>query len=214
MVPPGASVVADVGAGTGKLTGALLERGLRVEAVEPDVRMLDVLRRVHPRARTHNAGAEEIPLGDTSVDAVLAADAWHWFPFEQAVAQTRRVLRPGGWLGLVWSMAAPIEPWEKELAAVDPSYAPPPEEGADDEGPFPAEETETATFRWVWRTTPGDWCSYLETLSVFVLMPARERGERLRRAHALVSGACRAAGSATAPVHHQAVCVRWRPGCP
>nr|WP_272956150.1 class I SAM-dependent methyltransferase [Actinopolymorpha rutila] len=200
-----------MGAGTGKLTGALLARGLRVEAVEPDVRMLDVLRRVHPSARVHNAGAEELPLADACVDAVFAADAWHWFPFDSAVAQARRVLRPGGWLGLMWSMASPIEPWEKELAALDPSYAPQPEEATGGETPFPADETETATFRWTWRRTPDAWCSYLETLSAFVLMPEPERRERLREAHALVSGACRAVGPATAGIHHEVFCLRWRP---
>jgi SAM-dependent methyltransferase len=211
LVPAGANVVAELGAGTGKLTGALLDRRLRVEAVEPDVRMLGVLRRMHPSAHTHNAGAEVLPLADASVDAVLAADAWHWFPFEAAVAQTRRVLRPGGWLGLMWSMASPIEPWEKELASLDPSYAPRPEREDDGELPFPAEETTTATFPWVWRTTADAWCSYLRTLSAFVLMPEQKRAERLKRAHALVSAACRAEGSDTVAINHEAVCVRWRP---
>jgi SAM-dependent methyltransferase len=209
LIPERAAVVADVGAGTGKLTGSLLARGLRVEAVEPDHRMLDVLKRAHPRAQTHHAGADDLPLADASVDAVLAADAWHWFPFEAAVAETRRVLRPGGWLGLMWNVIAPIESREKELAGLDPGYRPKPDE--EDTGPFPAEETETATFPWAWHSTPDAWCSYLRTKSVFVLMAEQEREERLHRAHALMTAACQASGSATAAVHHEVFCARWRP---
>lgn len=206
LVPPRATVVADVGAGTGKLTGSLVAQGLRVEAVEPDQRMLDVLRRSHPQAQAHRAGADNLPLADASVDAVLSAGAWHWFPFEEAMAETRRVLRPGGWLGLMWNVAAPIDSWEQELAGLDPDYQP---RRADiDGGPFPADETETATFRWAWHTTPDAWCSYLRTLSVFVLMTEQEREERLQRAHALVSAACESGGAA---VHHEVFCVRWRP---
>jgi ubiquinone/menaquinone biosynthesis C-methylase UbiE len=78
VLPSHASRVAEVGAGTGALTGSLIGRGLQVDAVEPDARMLEVLMRLHPKATGHLAGAESLPLPDASVDAVLAADAWHW----------------------------------------------------------------------------------------------------------------------------------------
>lgn len=93
LVPKAASHVADVGAGTGKLTGRLLERGLDVEAVERDPRMLAILQRLHPTARAHEASAEALPLANARVDAVLVADAWHWFPHDRAVEEVRRVLR-------------------------------------------------------------------------------------------------------------------------
>ena len=109
LVPDGATRVADVGAGTGQLTARLLERGLAVDAVEPDAAMLAELRRSCPGATAHHAGVEALPLPDASVDAVLVATAWHWFPFEEAVAEVRRVLRPGGWLGLVWNLVTPRE---------------------------------------------------------------------------------------------------------
>jgi len=110
LVPPGAREVADVGAGTGKLTGLLLARGLQVTAVEPDEAMLGVLARVHPAAEARQAGADALPLADGAVDAVLVGQAWHWFPHARAAAEIRRVLRPGGWLGLVWNQTAPGEP--------------------------------------------------------------------------------------------------------
>lgn len=96
LLPPGARRVADVGAGTGKLTAGLLAQGVEVVAVEPDPGMLAVLRRTYPAADAHLAGAERLPLPDRSVDAVTAGQAWHWFPPDRTVAEVRRVLRPGG----------------------------------------------------------------------------------------------------------------------
>ena len=92
-----ARTVVDLGAGTGQLTGALLDRGVTVHAVERDPRMLSVLGTQFPAAHRHESGADQIPLPDHSVDAVLSADAWHWFPVEATIAEVRRVLRPGGW---------------------------------------------------------------------------------------------------------------------
>ena len=213
LLPEGASRVAEVGAGTGKLTGSLLERGLAVDAVEPDPRMLDVLGRLHPTASAHLGGAQALPLEDRSVDAVLVADAWHWFPRDEAVAEVRRVLRPGGWLGLVWNPVAPVEPWEYRLAGRDPDAADGDEAAAgSDDGPFPPEQTETATFPWTWQVTPDHWRGFLATTSAFVVMDAAEREQRLDAAHAIVAAACESAGRPTAGVRHQSFCVRWRPG--
>jgi SAM-dependent methyltransferase len=122
LVPPGATRVAELGAGTGKLTGSLLGRGLVVDAIEPDPQMLAVLRSSHPGAVPHRASADALPLPEHSVDAVLVADAWHWFAHAAAIDEVRRVLRPGGWLGLVWNTPAPVEPWEFELVGIDPDH--------------------------------------------------------------------------------------------
>jgi SAM-dependent methyltransferase len=80
LVPPDGSHVAEIGAGTGKLTDRLVERGLEVDVVEPDGRMLGIISQRHPRLRTYETGATSLPLSDSSVDAALVADAWHWFP--------------------------------------------------------------------------------------------------------------------------------------
>lgn len=50
----------------------------------------------------------------------LVATALHWFPFKGSVAEVRRVLQPGGWLGLVYNFVMPVHDWEFELAAPDP----------------------------------------------------------------------------------------------
>lgn len=206
-----ASHVAEVGAGTGKLTAALLDRGLTVEAVEPDGEMLAVLRRLCPGAVPHQASADRLPLADAAVDAVLVADAWHWFPHERAVAEVRRVLRPGGWLGLVWNVPKPAERWELELAGVDPDrkgLEPDPEPGL----PFPPAETSTAAFPWAWEVSPDHWRAYLATHSGVIALDGAERERRLDSSRAIVAGECARSGRATAPLRHEAFCIRWQPG--
>lgn len=99
-LPLGAdATVLDLGAGTGKLTRLLSARYTRAIAVEPDSRMRELISDADVLAGT----AEEIPLPDASVDGVFAAEAFHWFDGQVAVAEIARVLRPGGVLALLWS---------------------------------------------------------------------------------------------------------------
>jgi SAM-dependent methyltransferase len=104
-LPEGARV-ADVGAGTGKLTRALLAAGLDVVAVEP----LDALRArlaAQLPAVTALAGtAEALPLADGAVDAVACGDSFHWFDGARAAPVLARVIRPGGVLALLWHAPA------------------------------------------------------------------------------------------------------------
>jgi ubiquinone/menaquinone biosynthesis C-methylase UbiE len=95
--------VLDVGAGTGKLTRLLVERYARVVAVEPLDAMRAILEQVVPRAESLAGSAEAIPLRDAAVDGVFAAQAFHWFANDEAVAEIARVLRAGGVLCLVWN---------------------------------------------------------------------------------------------------------------
>jgi ubiquinone/menaquinone biosynthesis C-methylase UbiE len=95
--------VLDLGAGTGKLTRALVGTGARVLALEPGDEMRARLAAVVPQAEPIAAGAESIPLPDGSVDAATAAQSFHWFRLDEAVPELHRVLRPGGGLGLVWN---------------------------------------------------------------------------------------------------------------
>jgi SAM-dependent methyltransferase len=93
--------VLDLGAGTGKLTGALLRAGHRVTAVEPLAQMRDLLIDRLPQARTLAGTAERLPLADASVDAVTVGAAFHWFEHDAALAEISRVLRAPGVLGLL-----------------------------------------------------------------------------------------------------------------
>lgn len=97
------AAVLDLGAGTGKLTRVLVRRYARVIAVEPLDGMRRILERVVPGVETLAGTAETIPLGDGSVDAVFAAQAFHWFDHAQALPEIGRVLRPGGVLAVVWN---------------------------------------------------------------------------------------------------------------
>lgn len=78
MLPSGALDVADVGAGTGKLTSALLTEGRTVTAIDPDAQMLARLSTRLPGIRTLVGTGEQLPLPDASMDAVVFGQAWHW----------------------------------------------------------------------------------------------------------------------------------------
>ena len=93
----------DLGAGTGKLTRVLAARYAHVIAVEPLDGMRGILERVVPDVEALPGSAERIPLDDASVDAVFAAQAFHWFDHDRAIPEIARVLRPGGVLALVWN---------------------------------------------------------------------------------------------------------------
>ena len=97
-------VVADVAAGTGKLTRELVASGARVIAVEPLAEMGSILAESAPEAEVLVGTAEDLPLGDASIDAVTVAQAFHWFDAGPAAAELGRVLRPGGALALVWNI--------------------------------------------------------------------------------------------------------------
>ena len=120
-----AADVLDLGAGTGKLTRVLVERYRRVIAVEPLDGMRAILEDVVPSAESRAGTAEAIPLPDASVDGVFAAQAFHWFANDAAVAEIARVLRPGGVLGLVWNEPGDSSPLpEPYRAYLDTLHAP------------------------------------------------------------------------------------------
>jgi SAM-dependent methyltransferase len=108
--------VVDLAAGTGKLTRMLVRLGHRVTAVEPLPEMLDQLRAAVPAASAVAGSAESIPLGDASADAVVVAQAFHWFDTEQSLHEIARVLRPGGTLGLIWNVRDEEVAWVATLS--------------------------------------------------------------------------------------------------
>ena len=93
--------IADVGAGTGLLTGQLMQAGHHVIAIEPSPEMGAQLVASVPAAQLRPGTAEDLPLGPGEVDAVVAGSAFHWFDAERAVAEAARVLPVGGTLGLI-----------------------------------------------------------------------------------------------------------------
>src|SRR5579884_194726 len=111
---PGRTVV-DVGAGTGKLTRALLQSGAKVIAVEPVAAMRAVLGRELPGVDAREGTAESMPLGDGAADAVVVGQAFHWFDGPAALAEFHRVLRPGGRLGLIWNLRDRRQPLQRAI---------------------------------------------------------------------------------------------------
>jgi SAM-dependent methyltransferase len=100
------SVIADIASGTGILTRMLAENGNRVFGVEPN----DEMRRAGERLLESYSGfksiagtAEATTLPDHSVDIVTAAQAAHWFDREKARREFIRILKPDGWLVLLWN---------------------------------------------------------------------------------------------------------------
>ncbi|MDQ6884604.1 MAG: class I SAM-dependent methyltransferase [Candidatus Dormibacteraeota bacterium] len=116
------SSVADLGAGTGKFTRLLVRSGARVYAIEPSGGMRDQLRRAVPTATILDAGAQAIPLPDGALDAVTAAQAFHWFATEPVLAELWRVLRAEGGLGLVWNRRDLDDPLQQALESVVARY--------------------------------------------------------------------------------------------
>jgi SAM-dependent methyltransferase len=110
--------VADVGAGTGLFTRSLVDLGLAVRAFEPDAGMLERLGEQLPDVERAVAHAESLPLDDASLDAVTAAQAWHWFDPPAAAAEFTRVLRPGGVVVLVWNTRDTRVPWMASLSDI------------------------------------------------------------------------------------------------
>lgn len=106
QLTPG-SVIADVGSGTGILAELFLKYGNRVYGIEPNREMRQAAERLlagYPRFVSVDARAESIPLDDASVDFVTAGQSFHWFEREPARREFARILRPGGWVVLVWNM--------------------------------------------------------------------------------------------------------------
>ncbi len=100
------SVVADVGSGTGLLAELFLKHGNRVYGVEPNREMREAGERLlasYPNFTSVDGRAEETTLEDKSVNFVTAGQAFHWFDPPHARREFMRILKPGGWVVLVWN---------------------------------------------------------------------------------------------------------------
>jgi SAM-dependent methyltransferase len=116
-IGPGRAVV-ELGAGTGKLTELLVHTGATITAIEPVEAMREALRRTCPTATALDGTAEAIPLADGSADAVVVAQAFHWFDGDRALREIHRVLRPDRVLGLIWNVRDEASDWSERLTAI------------------------------------------------------------------------------------------------
>lgn len=111
-------IVVDLGAGTGKFLPRLQETGADVIALEPVPAMRAQLVAACPGVRAIEGTAEAIPLPAESVDAIVCAQAFHWFANHRALAEMHRVLKPGGMLGLIWNVRDESVDWVAQLSAI------------------------------------------------------------------------------------------------
>ncbi len=209
LLPPGAARVLDVGAGTGKLTRELAARGLDVVAVEPLPGMREQLARAVPGVPVHSGTAEHIPLPDGSVDAVLAAQAWHWVDQARAVPEVARVLVPGGRLGLVWNMRDDRADWVAQLSQIlhDPGEGDGSRGGAVALGP-PFGPVQHRTIEWTHRLTRDQLLDMVSSRSYVITMPAAQRAGVLAAVGCLADTHPDLAGRAELELPYRTECFR------
>jgi SAM-dependent methyltransferase len=192
--------VLELGAGTGQLSGALVEAGLELTAVEPLEATRELLAAAIGAERVRSGRAEEIPLADASVRAVLAADAFHWFDERRAMPEIKRVLQPRGGVAILRTIAAVQEPWSRELGEIVMESRPE-HPGFDGRGPAAALEEDAdfgpvsaskvmskreldrdgiigwvGTFSWVARLAPADRDRLLARIAELLAARGVERG--------------------------------------
>ncbi|TRW79833.1 methyltransferase domain-containing protein [Mycolicibacterium sp. 018/SC-01/001] len=206
LLPADAHTVLDLGAGTGKLTTRLVERGLDVVAVDPIPEMLELLRSSLPDTPAKLGTAEEIPLPDNSVDAVLVAQAWHWFDRERALEEVARVLRPGGRLGLVWNNRDERSGWVKDLGQIIGHEVDPFSQTVELPAPF----TDVARHQVEWTSylTPQALIDLVASRSYCITSPEQVRSRTLDRVRELLATHPALANSAGLALPYVTVCVR------
>ncbi len=116
-------VVADVGAGTGIFTSQLVEAGCVPIAIEPVASMRHAITVEHPTVTVVDGTAEDTGLDDSSVDTVVAAQAFHWFDHDAALAEIERILRPEGFVVCVWNVRDETVDWVRRYTDVVDQHA-------------------------------------------------------------------------------------------
>ena len=190
------STVVDLGAGTGKLTRALLATGARVIAVEPGDAMRTELERALPAVEALRGAAENIPLRADSVDCVAVGQAFHWFRHDEALPELHRVLRPGGGLALLWNSRDHGRPVQREIRDLISPFVPPgrpgPEHWADALRESPLfTEPEEFHFPWVQRLDADGLAARIGSVSFVAAASSEARAEldaRLRELAARLGG--------------------------
>lgn len=126
---PNSSIV-ELGAGTGKFTRVLAKKYSNLLVVEPVPAMLGKLKTILPEIQGALGTGEDIPAKYHSADAILIANAFHWFSTEKAIGEFERVLKNDGGLGLIWNLdgvftsswGKVIDSWLDDIEGDTPQY--------------------------------------------------------------------------------------------
>lgn len=119
-------VVADVGSGTGLLAELLLQNGNKVYGIEPNREMREAAESVlgrYPGFLSLAAQAESTTLPSSSVDFVTVGRALHWFDYHQALVEFARIVKPQGWVVVVWLKRKTSTPMLAEYEELLLAYA-------------------------------------------------------------------------------------------
>lgn len=208
LVPAGARRVLDLGAGTGALTRQLVDVGYDVVAVEPSPQMGAELAAYVPEAELREGSAEEIPLPDGDVDAVLAGQAFHWFDQARAVPEIARVLRPGGRLGLLWNVTDDSVPWVHALENVTGGTAREGRRTPEDVKAPQFTDIETISVPHTQPLTPDSLRALIQTHSFFLIQDEANRADLLHRIDRLIATHPDLAGKDTFTLPYVTRC--WR----
>ncbi len=113
------ATVYDLGAGTGIFTQRLLDHFNHVHIVEPNPEMLAVAQESLPQARitAHHEPAESFIASPNTIDLITAAQAFHWFDHDQAKQHWQAVLKPTGYVALIWNENYPSTPFGQDLVS-------------------------------------------------------------------------------------------------
>jgi len=98
--------IADIGSGTGLLAQLFLDNGNRVYGIEPNAEMRaagEEFLREHENFTSIDGSAEATTLGDASVEFITAGQAFHWFEPQAARREFLRILKPQGWVVIIWN---------------------------------------------------------------------------------------------------------------
>ncbi len=182
--------VVDLGAGTGKFTRVLVSLGHEVVAIEPDPEMRALLAQLSPEVTARAGSAESMALPSESVDAVVAAQSFHWFANDLAREEIARVIRPGGVFGPIWNVRDDSVPWVAELTRAvlqgdgSSSFA---DLYEFDFGPAFGDR-ERAEFRFSVEHTTASLLDLVRSRSKYLVAGGAERRELLAAAEAVVAG--------------------------
>lgn len=168
--------IVDLGAGTGLLTRVAIQGGFDVVPVEPDPAMRAQLDAVTPGVTAMAGSAEAIPLPDSSVDGVIAGQAYHWFDGDKAHPEIARVLKPGGVFAPMWNERDTSMEWTAKL---DEIMSPGQEESPERNFGSLFTEIEYAAFPHSTIQTPQGLCDLVASRSYYLVAPPRQQAELL-----------------------------------
>ena len=168
--------------------------------------MLELLSTSLPDTPALLGTAEDIPLPDDSVDAVLVAQAWHWFDRERAIKEVARVLRPGGRLGLVWNNRDERSGWVKDLGRIIGHEVDPFTQTV--ELPTPFTDVGRRQVEWTSYLTPQALIDLVASRSYCITSPERVRTQTLERVRELLASHPALANTNGLALPYVTVCVK------